>query len=135
MASTAVSAKDNEKIARIQKEGNQVLAWKNGGARRRALTVLSPMIALEVHAPGTILILGKTGHRGRVQGQPRQVNAGANHPLVMVRVDTNRICLEVKTELAVLDLLQLIFVKVGPAPDAGVNHMGKSFTTSNLEFQ
>jgi hypothetical protein len=91
------------------------------------------MIALEVHTPTAIFILRKTWHCGRVQGQPRQINAGAHHPLVMVWVDAYRVGLEVKTKLAVLDLLQLILVKVGPSPYAGVDHVRKSFPTSNLK--
>ena len=61
-----------------------------------------------------------------------QVYAWADDPLVVVGVHTDAVRLQVECELAVLDLLELVLVQVGPAPDPGVDHMGKAFSPGNL---
>lgn len=62
-----------------------------------------------------------------------EVDAGADHPLIVVRVDADGVRLEVEGVLAVLDLLQLVLVQVGPPPDAGVDHMREPFPARNLD--
>ena len=51
----------------------------------------------------------------------------------MVRVDADGVRLEVEGVLAVLDLLQLVLVQVGPPPDAGVDHVREPFPARNLD--
>ncbi len=51
----------------------------------------------------------------------------------MVRVDTDIIVFEVKSVLAEFHMLQLVLVKVRPAPQPRVDHMRKTFTTGNLQ--
>ena len=62
----------------------------------------------------------------------REVYAGTDDPLVVVGIHADRVGLQVERELAVLDLLQLILVKIRPSPDTSVDHMRKPFPTSNL---
>lgn len=50
----------------------------------------------------------------------------------MVRVDAHVVNLEVERILAVFDVLQLILMQVGPAPQAGVDHVGEALTPGNL---
>ena len=47
----------------------------------------------------------------------------------MVRVDADGVRLEVEGVLAVLDLLQLVLVQVGPPPNPGVDHVWKPLAT------
>ena len=63
----------------------------------------------------------------------RPTNAGRNHSLVVVGVDTHVVILEVKGELAELDVLQFILVEVWPAPEPSVDHMGEPFPPSYLD--
>ena len=51
----------------------------------------------------------------------------------MVGVHTDAVRLQVECELAVLDLLELVLVQVGPAPDPGVDNMRKPFSSGNLQ--
>lgn len=51
----------------------------------------------------------------------------------MVRVDTDIIVFEVKCVLAEFHMLELILVKVRPAPQPCVDYMRKTFTTGNLQ--
>ncbi len=51
----------------------------------------------------------------------------------MVRVDTDIIVFEVKRILAEFHMLQLVLMKVRPAPQPRVDYMRKTFTTGNLE--
>ena len=51
----------------------------------------------------------------------------------MVGVHTDAVRLQVECELAVLDLLELVLVQVGPAPDPGVDNMRKPFSAGNLQ--
>lgn len=57
-----------------------------------------------------------------------------HHPLIMVRIDTDELGLEVKGVLAVRLVPQLILVQVRPAPDLGIHHMRESLPTSHLEM-
>lgn len=50
----------------------------------------------------------------------------------MIRVHADRVAFEIEGELAELDVLQLILVKVWPAPYARVDHVGKAFAPSHL---
>lgn len=60
-------------------------------------------------------------------------NAWRYHSLVVVGVDTHVVILEVKGELAELDVLQFILVEVWPAPEPSVDHMGEPFPPSYLQ--
>ena len=51
----------------------------------------------------------------------------------MVGVHTHAVRLQVECELAVLDLLELVLVQIGPAPDPGVDNMRKPFSAGNLQ--
>ena len=62
-----------------------------------------------------------------------EVDAWADHPLIVVRVDADGVRLEVEGVLAVLDLLQLVLVQVGPPPDAGIDHVREPFPARNLD--
>ena len=59
-------------------------------------------------------------------------NARGDHPLVVVGVDAHVVVLEVEGVLAELDVLQLVLVEVGPAPQPGVDHVGEAFTPRHL---
>lgn len=59
-------------------------------------------------------------------------NSGGHHPLIMVRVDANRVAFEIERELTVLDVLQFVFVEIWPAPYAGINHMRETFAPCHL---
>ena len=50
----------------------------------------------------------------------------------MIGIDADAVSLQVKCVLTVLDILQFIFVKVWPAPDASINNMRKTFSRCNL---
>lgn len=64
--------------------------------------------------------------------RPTLTYSRRHDPLIVVRVDTHVVSLEVERILAVLDVLQLILMQVGPAPQAGVDNMGEAFTPGNL---
>lgn len=51
---------------------------------------------------------------------------------VVVRIDAHTVTLEVESILTKLCMSQLILVQVRPAPYPGIDHMGKTLTTSNL---
>ena len=68
-----------------------------------------------------------------MEGESGEVDAGADDALVVVGVDADRVGLEVEGVLAVLDLLQLVLVQVGPPPDAGVDHVREPFPARNLD--
>lgn len=76
---------------------------------------------------------GVAGHGTRMEGQARQVNARTHHTLVMVRIDTDRVRLQIKRVLAVFHLLQLVLVEIRPAPDPGVDDVREAFSTGHLE--
>lgn len=59
-------------------------------------------------------------------------NAGRNHSLVVVGVDTHVVTLEVKGKLAAFDVLQLILMQVRPPPQARIDDVGEAFTPSHL---
>lgn len=63
----------------------------------------------------------------------RRTDAWRYHSLVVVGVDTHVVILEVKGELAELDVLQFILVEVWPAPEPSVDHMGEPFPPSYLD--
>lgn len=54
-------------------------------------------------------------------------DAGGHHSLVVVGVDTHVVTLEVKGKLAAFDVLQLVLVQVGPAPQPCVDDVGEAF--------
>ena len=64
------------------------------------------------------------------EGQP--TNAGRDNTLIVVRVDTNAVLFKIKGKLAELDMLQFIFVKIWPSPDACVDNMRETLATSYL---
>lgn len=51
----------------------------------------------------------------------------------MIRIHANGVALEVERELAVFDVLQLVLVQVGPAPDARVDDVGKALAARDLQ--
>ena len=67
-------------------------------------------------------------------GQTGQVDAGADHPLVVVRVDADAVRLQIKCILTVLYILQLVLVEVGPPPDSGVDYMWESLPCRHLQM-
>ena len=72
-------------------------------------------------------------HSTDLYRETRQVDARTDDPLVVVRVHTNRVGFQVESVLAILDLLQLVLVKVGPSPDTSVDHVGKTLPPSHLK--
>ena len=52
----------------------------------------------------------------------------------MVGVDADGVGLQVERELAVLDLLELVLMKVRPPPDPRIDHVGESLPTRDLEI-
>ena len=54
------------------------------------------------------------------------------HSLIVVRVDTHAVTLEVKGVLAELCVPKLVLVQVRPAPDLGIDDVGKPLTTCHL---
>ncbi len=93
----------------------------DGGAGRRALR------------PGRLAVLGVALHGARVQRQTRQVDAGADDALVVVGVHADGVGLQVERVLAVLDLLELVLVQVGPPPDAGVDDVREALPARHLQ--
>ena len=67
-------------------------------------------------------------------GQTGQVDAGADNPLVVVRVDADTVRLQIKCILTVLYILQLVLVEVGPPPDPGVDYMWESLPCGHLQM-
>ena len=63
-----------------------------------------------------------------------QVNTRTDDPLVVVGIHADGVGFQVESVLAILDLLQLVLVKVWPPPDTGIDHMGKPLPTCNLKF-
>ena len=59
-------------------------------------------------------------------------NARGDDPLIVVRVDTHGVTLEVEGKLAVLDMLQLVLVEVRPPPDPSVDHVREPLTPRHL---
>ena len=66
-------------------------------------------------------------------GEAGEVDAGTDHPLVVVGVHAHRVGLEIEGVLAILHLLQLILVQVWPSPDPRIDHMWKAFSPSDLQ--
>lgn len=58
--------------------------------------------------------------------------ARRHHSLIVIRVDTHIVTLEVKGKLAVFDVLQFILMQVRPPPEPGIDYMRKPFTSSHL---
>ena len=50
----------------------------------------------------------------------------------MVRVDADRVDLEVEGEVAAIGSSKLVLVEVGPAPDPGVDDVREAFATGDL---
>lgn len=59
-------------------------------------------------------------------------DAWRRHPLVVVRVDTHTVTLQIKGKLAVFDMFQFVLVKIRPTPQTRVDHMGEPFTACHL---
>lgn len=55
-----------------------------------------------------------------------------NDALVVVRIDTDLVALEVKGVLAELGVFQLILVQVWPPPESGIDDMRKALPSSHL---
>lgn len=51
-----------------------------------------------------VFLLGEPRHAAGVQGEPGEVDAGADHPLVVVGVDADRVCFQVEAILTIFDL-------------------------------
>lgn len=51
----------------------------------------------------------------------------------MVRIDAHGVALEVERELAVLDVLQLVFVEVRPTPDARIDDVREALASCDLQ--
>ena len=66
--------------------------------------------------------------------QSSEVNPRTDDSLVVVGIHADGVGLEVERVLAVLDLLQLVLMEVGPAPDACIDHVGKPLSPRNLEM-
>lgn len=60
-------------------------------------------------------------------------DAGRHDPLVVVRVHTHIVTLQVEGKLTVFHVLEFILVQVRPSPQSRVYDVRKSFTTSNLK--
>jgi len=117
------------------------LRGHGSGARARPLRVMRDgLAAVPVHVhPNTatvlLLILGEPipALQPILYGQTGQVDAGADHPLVVVRVDADAVRLQIKCILTVLYILQLVLVEVGPPPDPGVDYMRESLPCGHLQ--
>lgn len=96
---------------------------------------LASSIPIHIHARHAahvvVLSLGKAGVALDVESG--EVDAGGDDTLVVVRVHAHAVRFQIEGELAVLDLLELVLVKVGPSPDPGVDDMRKSFPCGDLE--
>ena len=68
-----------------------------------------------------------------MQREAGEVDPGADDALVVVGVDADRVGLEVEGVLAILDLLQLVLVQVGPPPYARVDHVREPLPARHLE--
>jgi len=88
------------------------------------------VLSVYLHGPETIIVLGQS--MVTLYRETGQVDARTDDPLVVVRVHTNRVGFQVESVLAILDLLQLVLVKVGPSPDTSVDHVGKTLPPSHL---
>ena len=55
-----------------------------------------------------------------------------HNSLVVVRVNTDQLGLEVESVLAVRLVTELILVQVRPTPDLGIHHMGKPLPSCHL---
>ena len=69
-----------------------------------------------------------------MQREAGEVDPGADDALVVVGVDADRVGLEVEGVLAILDLLQLVLVQVGPPPDARVDDVREPLPTRHLKI-
>ena len=67
--------------------------------------------------------------------QSSEVNPRTDDSLVVVGIHADGVGLEVERVLAVLDLLQLVLMEVGPSPDPCIDHVGKSLPASNLRIE
>ena len=104
-------------------------------ARRRPTTHIPPP---HTHtyplygSPAALIPLRPHIRHSNLNGEPSEVNAGADDAFIVIRIHANGVGLQVERVLAVLHLLQLVLVQIRPAPDPGVDHMGKAFSPGNL---
>lgn len=80
-----------------------------------------------------VLVLDHATGSARLQSQSGQIDAWRNNALIVVRIDADRVALQVEGELAELDVFQLVLVQVGPAPDAGVNDVREALPPRHLQ--
>ena len=86
-----------------------------------------------IHQKLSSMLDASTNYQLYLYGQTGQVDAGADHPLVVVRVDADTVRLQIKCILTVLYILQLVLVEVGPPPDPGVDYMWESLPCGHLQ--
>lgn len=65
--------------------------------------------------------------------QTQSNDAGRNHPFVVIGVDAHVVVLEIEGVLAELDMFELVFVEVWPAPQPSVYDMRKAFSSCHLQ--
>lgn len=70
-----------------------------------------------------------------MQRESREVNPGTDNPLIVIGVDAHRVGLEVESVLAVLDMLELVLMKIWPSPDSSVDDVGEAFPPGNLHLK
>ncbi len=64
--------------------------------------------------------------------ESRKIDSETDISDVVVRIDANGIGLEVERKIAALGTTELVLVEVWPAPDPGVDDVGKAFPASDL---
>jgi len=93
------------------------------------------VIPIDVHAAHQrtrrVFVLHQATGAG-LQAQAGQIDARRDDALVVVGIHAHRVALEIEGEGAVLDMLELILVQVGPAPNPGVDHVRKALATGYL---
>lgn len=64
--------------------------------------------------------------------ESRKIDSETDISDIVVRIDANGIGLEVERKIAALGTTKLVLVEVWPAPDPGVDDVGKAFPASDL---
>lgn len=58
--------------------------------------------------------------------------SGGRHPLIVIRVHTHTVVLQVERKLTEGHMFELVLMEVGPTPQTGVDHMGKALPARHL---
>lgn len=58
--------------------------------------------------------------------------ATGRHPLIVIRVHTHAVILQVERKLTEGHMFELVLMEVGPAPQTGVDHMGEALPARHL---